>query len=69
MEWIDRKVNFPDCDKILCCYGNKVFICELLESKWGNVYDSTDRSHGEFQDMPNWTHWMPLPRPPESAPS
>lgn len=63
MEWIDREVDFPDCDHILCCAGKKVFICDLIESKWGNFYHSTDLGHGEFQDMPEWTHWMPLPKP------
>lgn len=62
MQWVDREVDFPDCDEILCCAGDKVFICELIESKWGNFYRSTDWGHGEFQNMPEWTHWMPLPK-------
>lgn len=65
MQWIDREVEFPDADKILCCAGNEVFICELIESKWGNGYYSTDTGHIEFQNMPEWTHWMPLPKPIE----
>ena len=63
MEWINREVNFPDYDHILCCAGEKVFICELIESKWVNFYHSTDCGHGEFQDTPEWTHWMQLPKP------
>jgi uncharacterized protein DUF551 len=64
MKWIDREVDFPDADRILCCSGDKIFICELIESKRGNHYYSTDSHHIEFQDMPEWTHWMPLPSPP-----
>lgn len=61
MEWIDREINFPDCDRILCCHDKQVFICELVESKWGHFYHSTDCTHGKFNNMPEWTHWMPLP--------
>ena len=64
MEWIDRDEQFPEEEKILVSDGNIVFICELVESKWGNFYHSTDWAHGEFQNMPEWTHWMPLPKLP-----
>lgn len=57
MQWIDREVEFPDLDRILCYAEGKVFICELIESKWGNFYHSTDWGHCEFQDTPEWTHW------------
>lgn len=64
MEWINIEVQFPDCDRILCYGDGRVFICELIESKWGHFYHSTDWGHGEFQNQPEWTHWMPLPAPP-----
>lgn len=66
MQWIDRDVDFPDYDKILCCKGDQIFICELIESKWGFFYFSTDWNHNEYQNSPEWTHWMPLPKPPDS---
>lgn len=66
MEWIDREVNFPDIDTILCYAEGQQFICELSETKWGNRYYSTDSGHISFQDMPEWTHWMPLPEAPRS---
>lgn len=65
MEWIDREINFPDADRILCYGDSQIFICELMETKWGNSYNSTDWGHGEFQNSPEWTHWMPLPQPPK----
>lgn len=65
-EWINREIDFPECDRILCSGEGQIFICYLLETKWGNSYHSTDWSHGEYQDAPEWTHWMPLPEPPES---
>jgi Protein of unknown function (DUF551) len=65
MEWIDREKEFPDCDKILCYSKGDVFICELLETKWGNSYASTDWDHGEYGGGREWTHWMPLPNPPQ----
>lgn len=63
--WIYREVEFPDYDQILCYGSGQIFICQLVESKWGNFYHSTDWGHGEFQDMPEWTHWMPLPTAPD----
>lgn len=65
--WIDRNVQFPDAEKIFCCSGNEVFICELIESKLGNYYYSTDTKHIALQNMPEWTYWMPLPQPPNDC--
>jgi len=62
-EWIDREEEFPDCDKILCLEGQHIFICELIETKWGNHYLSTEWEHGEYGGGSDWTHWMPLPKP------
>jgi len=67
MEWIDREVEFPDADKIVCYSEGQVFVCTLLESKWGNSYYSTDWRHTEPGDMPEWTHWMPLPPSPKGG--
>ncbi len=64
-EWINREIQFPDIDRILCTGSNQVFICEMMKTKFGNFYCSTNSGHVEFQDMPEWTHWMPLPNPPE----
>lgn len=64
MNWIDREVDLPTSDKILVYADKEVFICKLFESKWGNFYYSTDWYHEEYQNMPDWTHWMPLPNPP-----
>lgn len=63
--WIDRQLEFPDVDRILCSAGDEIFICEFIESKWGNGYRSTDWSHIVNQNAPAWTHWMPLPDPPK----
>jgi len=66
MEWIDREVQFPDIDEILVYGSGCVFICSLQETKWGNRYCSTDHGHAECtRDQPEWTHWMPLPKPPK----
>jgi hypothetical protein len=59
MEWIDREVQFPDADRILCYGGGKIFISELIETKWGNFYSSTEK------DDQYWSHWMLLPEPPK----
>ncbi len=64
MEWIDETVEFPEDDQILCCGNGQVFICELVESKWGNFYRSTDWCHRD-KKQPEWTHWMKMPKPPE----
>lgn len=69
MEWIDREVEFPDEDKILCYSQGDVFIYKLIESKWGNYYRCTDWIHKEYQTDSDWTHWMSLPKPPISPPS
>lgn len=68
MEWIDREIEFPECDKILCYANGDIFISALLETKWGNHYFSTDWNHNEHQNIlecTQWTHWMPLPEPPK----
>lgn len=65
MSWINRESQFPDDDKILCYAKGQIFISELMESKWGNRYYSTDWNHREYQNEPEWTHWMPLPEPPK----
>ena len=58
MEWIDREVQFPDCERILCYGDGEVFISELVESKRGNYYCAIcDR-------MPEWTHWIAIPNLP-----
>lgn len=62
MKWIDREVNFPDVDFILCYGEEQIFICEMIKTKWGNGYCSTELRHEKH--MPEWTHWMPLPDPP-----
>lgn len=61
MEWIDIETNFPECDQILCYGEGKIFICKLIESKWGYRYLSTESS-----TTPDWTHWMPLPKEPDA---
>ena len=65
MEWIDREKEFPDLHRILVFESGDVYICDLLETKWGNHYCSTDWHHGEYSGGNDWTHWMPLPSPPE----
>jgi uncharacterized protein DUF551 len=59
MKWIDREVEFPDVDRILCCWGDEIFVCVLIEGKWGRAYWCY-----ESVSFPDWTHWMPLPTPP-----
>lgn len=66
MEWIDKEVEFPNLDKILCYSPEKIFICELLETKWGNHYLSTETEYENGFKQLEWTHWMPLPKPPET---
>lgn len=62
--WVDREIEFPNTGLILCYDGKAVFICQLVKSKWGNHYRSTDWGHNESDDPREWTHWMPLPEPP-----
>ena len=61
MKWIDREIEYPICDRILCWENGDVYIADFLESKWGNSYVSTDYNHNEYGGGHNWTHWMPLP--------
>lgn len=65
VKWIDVEVEFPDCDKIICYGDGKIFICEWIESKWGNFYYPTDCTKEEAKNIPDWTHWMPLPELPK----
>lgn len=65
MMWIDREIDFPNADRILCYGEGQVFICELIETKWGNHYSCTECGHGDSNKEPEWTHWMPLPAPPQ----
>ncbi len=67
--WIDREIEFPDLEFILCYERGTVFICRLVESKWGNYYQSTDWRHDEYDYMPDWSHWMPLPKAPDQSDS
>lgn len=66
MEWIDIEIDYPNIDKILCYGKGQIFICELVESSLGNFYQSINWEHGEYQNSPEVTHWMPLPKPPEN---
>jgi len=65
MEWIDVELDYPCLDRILCYGDNQVFIYESVETQFGTFYNSTDWRHAEIQNMPKWTHWMPLPEPPK----
>lgn len=59
-EWINREEQIPTQEKILCCYEDKIFICEWVESKWGHGYKTWDARYEKL----DCTHWMPLPQPP-----
>ena len=37
---------------------------ELIETKWGNHYRCMGYEGG-YASQPDWSHWMPLPDPPE----
>ena len=64
MNWRDREEEFPSDDIILCFEKGTIYICELMETKWGNHYSSTDWKHGEYGGGEDWTYWMPIPKPP-----
>jgi len=64
MEWIDREIEFPDDEKILCFGDGEIFICTLVESKWGHHYRKSDYLEKDYEKLPDWTHWMPLPLDP-----
>lgn len=60
VNWIDREVEFPEGDKIICLCVKNIFVCELLETKWGNHYVPLH----EDPSVSSWTHWIPFPRSP-----
>ena len=64
MEWIEIEKQFPGEELILVSDGKGVFICEWIESKWGNHYRLMDWARNESDDSIEWMYWMPLPKPP-----
>jgi hypothetical protein len=61
MEWIDREVEFPECDQILVTDGQEVSIYEWIDNELGY--------RGQFPTYveSDWTHWMPLPELPKEV--
>lgn len=62
MQWIRSEEKFPEGQRILVSDGHVVFICEWIESKWGNHYRCTEPEDYRWIE---WTHWMEIPKPPD----
>jgi hypothetical protein len=63
MEWIDREIQFPNAEQIICYHKDNIFISRLIESKYCNIYCSNSSVYQA--NPPDWTHWMMCPALPK----
>lgn len=59
-DWISVEERLPEDETIVLAYERGVYVAHFIARKMFFVHD---RDH-EF--MPDVTHWMPLPHPPQS---
>ena len=59
MEWIDRENQFPEDEFIIVLNYPYCYICQWIESKWGNGYRHID----ERYHLGQWTHWIKFEKP------
>ena len=56
-DWIDIDILTPDEDfEVIVCSGDDVTTAYFRSCDDGSFY---------FDNIPNVTHWMPLPEPPK----